>query len=73
MNFVRRSHEHRALISLQACFLTCWCIADAVGLLAHRTHRMKPTLPVVLALVLGALLVWLALAWLFNALTLPVG
>jgi len=35
--------------------------------------RMKPTLPVFLALVLGALLVWLMLAWLFNAITLPVG
>jgi len=34
---------------------------------------MKPTLRVVLALVLGALLVWLMLAWLFNVITLPVG
>jgi hypothetical protein len=34
---------------------------------------MKPTLPVVLALLLGVLLLWLALAWLVEALTLPVG
>jgi len=34
---------------------------------------MKPTLPVVLALLLGVLLLWLALAWLVDALTLPVG
>jgi len=33
---------------------------------------MKPTLPAVLALLLGALLVWLALAWLVDVLTLPV-
>jgi len=34
---------------------------------------MKPTLRVVLALLLGVLLLWLALAWLVDALTLPVG
>jgi hypothetical protein len=34
---------------------------------------MKPTLPVVLTLLLGVLLLWLALAWLVDALTLPVG
>jgi hypothetical protein len=34
---------------------------------------MKPTLPVVLALLLGAVLLWLALAWLVDALALPVG
>jgi len=33
---------------------------------------MKPTLPVVLALLLGALLVWFTLAWLVDTLTLPV-
>jgi len=33
---------------------------------------MKPTLPVVLALLLGALLLWLALAWLVDHLALPV-
>ena len=33
---------------------------------------MKPTLPAILALLLGALLVWLTLAWLVNVLTLPV-
>jgi hypothetical protein len=34
---------------------------------------MKPTqlLPVVLALLLGALLLWLTLAWLLDAITLP--
>jgi len=38
------------------------------------SHRMKPTqlLPVVLALLLGALLLWLTLAWLLDAITLPV-
>jgi len=34
---------------------------------------MKPKLPVVLALVLAALLVWFTLAMLFDTLTLPVG
>jgi len=33
---------------------------------------MRPTLPAVLALLLGVLLLWLALAWLIEALTLSV-
>jgi hypothetical protein len=33
---------------------------------------MKPTLPAILALLLGVLLVWLVLAWLVDVLTLPV-
>jgi len=40
----------------------------------HRvSHRMKPTLRVFLALLLGILLVWIMLAWLVDVLTLPVG
>jgi hypothetical protein len=34
---------------------------------------MKPTLPAILALLLGILLLWLAIAWLVGVLTLPVG
>jgi hypothetical protein len=34
---------------------------------------MKPTLPAILALLLGVLLLWLALAWLADAITIPVG
>jgi len=34
---------------------------------------MKPTLPAVLVLLLGVLLLWLTFAWLFDVLTLPVG
>jgi hypothetical protein len=40
-----------------------------------RIGRMKPTelIPLVLALLLGALLLGFMLAWLLNAITLPVG
>jgi hypothetical protein len=33
---------------------------------------MKPTLPAILALLLGILVLWLVIAWLVDALTLPV-
>src|SRR5215472_6410804 len=35
--------------------------------------HMKPTLPAILALLLGVLMLWLALAWLVDAITIPVG
>ena len=47
--------------------------------LLSRIGRLKPTelieliLPVVLAVLLGALLLGFMLAWLLNAITLPVG
>src|SRR5262245_30336721 len=46
--------------------------SKAALLALARTARMEPTLPVVLALLLGALLVWFTLAWLVDTLTLPV-
>ena len=36
------------------------------------SHHMKPTLPAILALILGVLLVWLMLSWLVSVLTVPV-
>jgi len=44
--------------------------------LVHESHRMslKQFIPaVIVGLLLGALLLWLTLGWLLDAITLPVG